>query len=404
MDATLTSVYRNQYSRLLALLVHKFGDLELAEDVAHDAMVVACETWTHAGVPDNPLAWLVTVAKNRALDRLRRDQTAARRIAQLYEPVPSLGVGEADFLDERLAMLMGCCHPDVKPADRVALMLRFVGGLNTTEVAHALLLPVPTIQARITRAKKRIQSKGISLAVPETAECLRRMPLVLQAIAVIFTTGYTATTHESVIRQELTAEAIYLARLMVKLFPNEAEPAGLLALLLLVDARRPARLDAVGVPIALKNQDRSLWRSEHIAEGIKIIEKAAQRPSAGRWVIQAAIAACHAEAASFEHTDWQQIVRLYDLLLTVDDSPMVRLNRAIAVGQYLGLEQGLEQLNALAQCPQMARYHSFHIARAITLADLGQTARAKDAYLEALELVDNAGERQLLEKMLADLG
>ena len=296
-DDVLARVHREEHSRLLATLVRRFGDLDLAEDAASEAMEAALRAWPERGVPSTPLAWLTTAATRAALDRVRRDATAARRLAVLRvregTPTapsaeagaledPALGDG-ADLPDERLAMLMGCCHPAIAPADRIALMLRFVGSLTTAEVAQALLLPVPTLQARITRAKKRIAGANIPLGVPaDSAERKRRMPLVLRAISLVFTEGYAATSGDAPIRRDLTAEAIRLARILEHLSPGGAEPAGLLALLLLTDARSPARTDAEDVPIPLEDQDRTLWDRERIAEGHALVERAAAAPDAGR--------------------------------------------------------------------------------------------------------------------------
>ena len=317
-DAVLARFFRDEHSRLLAVLVHRFGSLDLAEEAAQDAMQAALETWPREGIPSTPLAWLITVAWRRALDRVRRDAVFARRVAALREQNEfTLPAAEDDALDalsaqdERLAMLMGCCHPAISSADQIALMLRFVGGLSTAEVAQSLLLPVPTVQARITRAKKRIAANRILLRIPEGEAALRgRLSRVLTAISLIFTEGYDATAGDAVLRSELTTEAIRLARIVQSSLPEQAEPCGLLGLLLLTEARAAARVDDDGVPVALEDQDRSRWDLALTQEGLALVERAAGMPSAGRFTVQGAIAAVHAEAPSFEATDWRQIVML----------------------------------------------------------------------------------------------
>lgn len=406
-DAVLARVHREEHTRLLAILVRRFGDLDLAEDVAQEAMAAALSTWPRTGVPDSPLAWLVTTAKRKALDVVRRDTEYSRRLARLHiesegqlapaADVPTLH-GD-DLPDERLAMLFGSCHPAIVPADRIALMLRFVGGLSTAEVAESLLLPVPTLQARITRAKKRIRSSGVPLHVPEDpAERARRLPFVLATIHLVFTEGYAATTGKHPLRADLTTEAIRLARILQRLLPQAAEPEGLLALFLLTEARSPARIDADGVPIALEDQDRSAWSRDLIDEGVGRAESATARPDAGRYTIQAAIAAVHAEAPTFEATDWAQIVALYDLLLLRDPGPVTRMNRAIAVGRRDGFTRGLELLDALADEPELDRHHPFHLARALTLEELGRADAAHEAYGRALALAGNRAEQVYIER------
>ncbi|MFC7457427.1 RNA polymerase sigma factor [Brachybacterium sp. GCM10030267] len=410
-DDVLTRVHREEHSRLLATLVRRFGDLDLAEDAAQEAMESALRTWPRQGVPERPLAWLTTAAKRVALDRVRRDATYARRLAELHvaeeaaatPPADADVLADGDLPDERLAMLMGCCHPAIAPADRITLMLRFVGSLSTAEIAQALLVPVATLQARITRTKKRIAANRIPLTVPaDPADRERRLPLVLTAISLIFTEGYAATSGDAPIRQELTAEAIRLARITHGLLPSAAEPQGLLGLLLLADARSPARQDADGVPIPLEDQDRSRWDRDLLAEGLALAEGAAGRPDAGRFTIQAAIAAVHAEAARYEDTDWPQILSLYDLLLARGEDPVVRMNRAIAVGRARGPQEGLALLEGLADDPELARHHPFHIAVALFRDEVGRREEAAAAWARALEQVDNAAEQRFIERRLAE--
>lgn len=406
-DDVLARVHREEHSRLLATLVRRFGDLDLAEDAASEAMESALRTWPAQGIPRSPLAWLTTAAKRAALDRVRRDGIAARRLAETHlqeEELASPAADDAllaagDLPDDRLAMLMGCCHPAIAPADRIALMLRFVGSLSTVEVAQALLVPVPRLQARITRAKKRIASNRIPLTVPaDPAERARRLPLVLTAISLIFTEGYAATSGDAPIRRELTAEAIRLARILHHLLPSAAEPQGLLALLLLTDARSPARQEEDGTPIPLEDQDRALWDQELIREGLVLVEEAAGRPDSSRFTLQAAIAALHAEAADFARTDWAQIVVLYSMLLALHDDPVVRMNRAIAVGRAQTPAAGLALLEELREEPGMDGHHPFHVALGLFLTETGRLQEAEVAWGRALELAENTAERRFIER------
>ena len=404
-DDVLARVHREEHSRLLATLVRRFGDLDLAEEAAQEAMERALTTWPEQGVPEKPLAWLITVARLVALDRVRRDTTLARRVAEMHlqerdRAAPGAdeqALASGDLPDDRLAMLMGCCHPAIAPADRIALMLRFVGLLSTAETAAALLVPTATLAARITRAKKRIVANRIPLTVPEDpAERARRLPLVLTAISLVFTEGYAATSGEAPIRQELTGEAIRLARITHRLLPGAAEPQGLLALLLLNDARSRARVDADGTPVALQDQDRSCWDAEKIEEGLALVEEAAGREDAGRFTIQAAIAAVHAEAPAFESTDWAQIVSLYSLLLIQGEDPVVRMNRAIAIGRRDGPEAGLALLEELEGEPGLAGHHPYHVALALFRTELGRDPDS--AWAQALALAGNAAERRFIAR------
>ena len=412
----LARVHREEHSRLLATLVRRFGDLELAEDAAQEAMEAALRTWPERGVPQQPLAWLITTARRAALDRVRRDATYARRLAELHlrqreQPAAlqaleapadvSLLTGE-DLPDDRLAMLMSCCHPALAPADRIALMLRYVGALSTAEVATALLVPVPTMAARLTRAKKRLRTHRIRLTVPEDPhERERRLPLVFTAISLVFTEGYAASSGDAPIRRELTGEAIRLARIAHRLMPAAAEPQGLLALLLLTEARSAAREDADGVPIALEDQDRGRWDRGGIVEGLALAEEAAGREDAGRFTVQAAIAAVHTEADHFEDTDWAQIVALYSLLLRHGEDPVVRMNQAIAVGRRDGPEAGLTLLEQLAGEPGLARHHPYQVALALFLTETGRVTEADRAWDRAHQLAGNSAERRFIERRRA---
>lgn len=415
VDDVLSRFHRDEHSRLLAVLVRRFGDLDLAEEAAQEAMEAALVSWPATGVPANPLAWLITAAKRKALDRIRRDAVLARRLAELcIEQGASAAVVPAaedtalaagKLPDDRLAMLFCSCHPAIGPADRIALMLRFVGGLSTAEVAQALLVPVPTLQARITRAKRRIAVNRIPIRVPEDPlELRRRLPLVLSAISLIFTEGYDATTGASHLRTELTGEAIRLARIVQSLLPAQAEPVGLLALLLLTDARRAAREDSDGVPVPLEDQDRGRWDTGRITEGVRLVQRAAALPAAGRFTVQASIAAVHAEAPTFEQTDWRQVVALYDLLLGLGEDPVVQMNRAIAVGRRDTPADGLRLLAGLAGEPELSRHHPYHVALALFSEQVGRKDDAASAWRRARELVDNDAQRRFIERRLGRPG
>jgi RNA polymerase sigma-70 factor (ECF subfamily) len=422
-DEVLAAFHRDERSRLIAALVARFRDLDLAEDAAQEAMEAALTRWPTDGVPDSPLAWLITTARRKALDRVRRDDTLARRVAELAIAQGDVRAGtertapgaddvvethraRVDHLpDDRLTMLLGCCHPAIAPADRVALMLRFVGGLTTAEAAAALLVPVPTLQARITRAKKRIVANRIPMTGPQTPKVFEeRLPLVLTAIALVFTEGQDATAGADRQRSDLTGEAVRLARLLHSLLPGRAEPAGLLAVVLLGDARRGARVDADGVPVPLEDQDRSAWDAEQVAEGIALAERAASLPDAGPFAIQGAIAGVHAEAGSFEETDWAQVVALYDLLLARGADPIVEMNRAIAVGRRDSPEAGLALLEGLQGEPELADHAPYAIALAMFHEELAHDDDARRHYERARRMAANAAFTAFVDRRLAGLG
>ncbi len=401
------AVFREEWGRLLATLVRWLGDLDLAEEVAADAIAVAVERWPVDGVPDRPGAWLLTTARRRAVDLLRRRQTYAAKLSVLRVEASRADAEHrpaADAMpieDDRLRLFFTCCHPALPMDGRVALTLRYLAGLSTAEVARAFLVPEKTMAQRLTRAKRKIQDAGIPYRVPGVHEWPGRLPAVLSVIYVVFTEAYAASRGATLIRPDLADEAIRLARILRDLLPAEREVAGLLALLLLVDARRDARLDDSGGLVLLADQDRTRWDRTKIEEGRRLLERALPGGQPGPYALQAAIAAVHDEAPSFEATDWLQIVALYDVLRAVAPSPLLELNRAVAVGMARGPAAGLELLDDLAQVPQLQRYHLLPAARARFLEDLGRLDEAAQAYQLALDFVGNDVERTYLRRRLA---
>ncbi|SJM65140.1 RNA polymerase sigma factor [Gulosibacter sp. 10] len=411
----LAGLGRDGRGRILATLARRFGDLDLAEDMTQEAIAQALRTWPETGVPDSPEAWLKTVAKRKALDAVRRDADLAQKLARLRveeerAPVPAAFrdpalQDDAGPLvgDDRLELCFACAHPALRLEDRVALTLRFVAGLGTEEVAHALLVPVPTMQQRIVRAKRRIRALGIRFGAPGRDALAERFGGVLRVVYLLYAEGYARLAGERHVRDDLTAEAIRLAALLRALAPRSAEARGLHALLLLTEARRAARTDDEGRPVPLARQDRGRWDRALIAEGIGLAESAAGAADAGPFAIQAAIAAVHAEAGSFDATDWAQIAVLYRLLEEREPGPVVRLGRAVAIGRHRGAEEGLRRLDALGGDPALDRFRPFHIARAITLEELGEARAAREAYRRALELPGNDAEDEFLAAAMAGI-
>ncbi|MFJ8844110.1 RNA polymerase sigma factor [Streptomyces cyaneofuscatus] len=403
------AVFREERGLLLASLVRRFGDLDLAEEVTSEAIEAALRHWPAEGVPARPGAWLLTTARRKAVDRLRRDQAYAARLAVLQAdaerdeaaPVAEMaGVGELP--DERLQLFFTCAHPALAAEDRTALTLRCLAGLTTPEVARAFLVPTATMAQRIVRAKKKIREARIPFRVPGPDELPERLPGVLQVVYSVFTEGYAASSGPRLQRLDLAEEAVRLARILHRLLPAEREASGLLALLLLVHARRGARTGPEGEPVLLEDQDRGLWDRAMIEEGRALVVRALTGGPAGPYGVQAAIAALHDEAADVESTDWAQIVALYDVLLTLTPSPVVAVNRAVAVAMRDGPGAGLALLDALGGEPRLRAYGPYAVARGDLLSRLGRDGEAAVAYREALELAGTEPERAALRRRLGE--
>ena len=369
--------------------------------------MIALERWPRHGVPANPPAWIVRAARNRAIDRLRRDRRYEDKLRELVALGGGAEDGEDDDMspipDDRLRLFFTCCHPALAPEARVALTLRTLGGLSTAEVARAFLTNESAMQQRIVRAKRKIAAAGIPYEVPEDHHLPERLASVLSALYLVFNEGYLANTGESLIRDELCDEAIRLSRVLVELMPDEPEARGLLALMLLTNARRDARLGPEGEMVLLAEQDRSRWRRAELDEGMAQVRAALRHGAPGKYALQAAIAAEHAEARRAADTNWRRIARLYDWLLEAEPTPVVALNRAVAISLACGPAAGLELVDELAGDEKLDRYHLLHTTRADMLARLGRAGEAADAYRRALELAGNPVERAFIERRLSDL-
>ena len=408
--SSVEAVFREEHGRLLGTLVHRFRDLDLAEEAASDALEAALRHWPVDGVPTRPGAWLLTTARRKAVDRLRRDTGLATRIAMLQveaeraEPAPAAdaaAIGGADIPDERLSLFFTCAHPALAEDDRAALTLRCLAGLTTPEVARAFLVAPATMAQRIVRAKNKIRDARIPFRVPDDSELPARLPGVLQAIYSIFTEGYVASSGPALQRVDVAEEAIALARILRRLMPQQREVAGLLALMLLVHARRDARTGPGGEVVLLDDQDRTRWDASMVEEGRRLVVVSLTGGPPGPYGVQAAIAALHDEAADVASTDWAQVVALYDVLRRLAPSPVVSLNRAAAVAMQDGPRAGLDELGALDDEPLLRRYHLLPALRGELLHRLGRWAEAADAYQQALALVGTEPERAHLARRLA---
>lgn len=386
-------VFREEYGRAVAVLVRVFGDIDIAEEAVQEAFTTAVQRWPSSGLPPSPAGWIITTARNRAIDRLRREASREDRHAQAaLLHAHEAPAEEGPVRDDRLRLIFTCCHPALAPAARVALTLRLLGGLTTTEIARAFLVPEPTMAQRIVRAKGKIRDAHIPYRIPSEADLPERLRAVLAVVYLVFNEGHTASAGDALVRDDLCAEAIRLGRLLTELMPDEPEALGLLALMLLSESRRAARTTADGGLVLLADQDRGLWDRALIAEGQELVRRCLRRARPGPYQIQAAINAVHSDAPTAAATDWGQILQLYDQLLAVAPSPVAALNRAVAVAEVKGPAEALPLVDELA----LDGYHVFHAVRADLLRRLGRAEEAAQAYDAALTRTENAAERAFL--------
>jgi RNA polymerase sigma-70 factor (ECF subfamily) len=404
----IEALYRRESGAIVATLIRRLGDFSLAEEAVQEAFAAAIEQWPGGGSPDDPVAWIVQTAKHKAIDRLRRGSLYTEKLGALAElaAIERTAQGTDDdhpVQDDLLRLLFTCCHPALAVDAQIALALRTLGGLTTEEIARAFLVPVSTLAQRLVRAKKKIRDAGIPYSVPDTVDLPERLEAVMAVVYLIFSEGHAATRGDAPIRSDLCAEAIRLARLLVRLFPESSEAVGLLALLLLTDARREGRLDAGGDVVPLEEQDRSRWDRTKIAEGHALLDGVVRGGTVGPYTIQAAIAAVHARAERAEDTAWGEIAALYSVLARIAPSPVVELNRAIAVAMSDGADRGLPLLDALAAQGDLVDYHLLFAARADLYRRAGRFAEAAASYRQAIPLTGNDAERRFLERRLREV-
>ncbi len=411
LSRTIETLYRSESGRVLATLVRLLGDLDLAEESMHEAFAAALEFWSQTGIPDKPRPWLISTARFKAIDAIRRRvrlSGAQRDLAAELEsrangaPGENYEAGDEEIEDDRLRLIFTCCHPALPPEGQVALTLREVCGLTTEEIARAFLVTPATLAQRIVRAKAKIRETPIPYEAPSPQELPERLDAVLRVVYLVFNEGYSAAAGAEVTRADLTSEAIRLGRLLAELQP-EPEAIGLLSLMLLQESRRDARTSPAGDVILLENQDRALWNREQIAEGVALVEKALSSRRFGAYTLQAAIAAVHAEAESAAATDWRQIVALYNQLVRIQPSPVVHLNRAVAIAMRDGPEAGLKQIDAVMEHGELANYYLAHSARAELCRRLGRMAEARSSYEKALRLTRQEPERRFLQDRIRQL-